>query len=114
MLDTYLLVLSFLGFIYLVNKYNLLYNLLIQGILSFLSFRNYESLKLNANNYFSVGRNFLFAGLFYLCLFIYFLKKVSNTDKAEKNNSIEINNISGLNQDNEDNDKTEYFLEDRL
>ena len=114
MLDTYLLVLSFLGFIYLVNKYNLLYHLLIQGILSFLSFRNYESLKLNVNNYFSVGRNFLFAGLFYLCLFIYFLKKVSNTDKAEKKNSIEINNISGLNQDNEDNDKTEYFLEGRL
>ena len=69
-------------------------------------------MKLNANNYISVGRNFLFAGLFYLCLFIYFLKKVASNDKTQK--EIEINNISGLSQDNEENDKTEYFLEDRL
>ena len=82
--------------------------------MSFLSFRNYESLKLNVNNYYLVGRNFLFAGLFYLCLFIYLLKKVSSEDKAQKNNSMEINDISGLSQDKEENDKTEYFLEDRL
>ena len=66
------------------------------------------------NNYYLVGRNFLFAGLFYLCLFIYLLKKVSSDDKPQKNNSMEINDISGLSQDKEENDKTEYFLEDRL
>ena len=71
-------------------------------------------MKLNVNNYYSVGWNFLFAGLFYLGLFIYFLNKVSSNNKTQKNNSTEINEISGLNPDNEENDKTEYFLEDRL
>lgn len=82
--------------------------------MSFLSFRNYESLKLEPNNYTTVGWRFALAGIFYLFLFIYLLKRISNGDKEikEKKDN-EINDVQGLN-DEADNDKTEYFLEGRL
>ena len=43
-------------------------------------------------------------------MFLFFLKRVLGKEKI---NSQEINNISGL-SDKVDNDKTEYFLEERL
>jgi len=81
------------------------------GILSLLSFRNYESLKLERTNYKTVGVRFGLAAIFYLFLFLYFLNK--NSSKVKRENNIELNINTGLNQE-VDNDKTEYFLEGRL
>ena len=113
MLNEYFLVLSFFGVIYLVNnKYNIFF--FKQGILSFLSFRNYESLKLDPTNYRTVGWRFAFASIFYLFVFLYFLRKSSKENKMEYNNiNLDINDNHGLINE-VDNDKTEYFLEGRL
>ncbi len=51
------------------------------------------------------------AAIFYLFLFLYFLNK--NSSKVKRENNIELNINTGLNQE-VDNDKTEYFLEGRL
>ena len=86
--------------------------IILQGILSFLSFRNYESLKLDITNYIRVGWRFALAALFYFCLFFYFLKKKPSSNTNIKINETEKNNVNGLNNEL-DNDKTEYFIENK-
>ena len=113
MFNEYFLVLSFFGVIYLVNnKYNIFF-IFKQAILSFLSFINYESLKLEPTNYKTVGWRFAIASIFYLFVFLFFLTRTSKGNKTEYNNNLDINNNHGLINE-EDNDKTEYFLEGRL
>ena len=71
-----------------------------------LSFRNYESLKLQPNNYFSVGWNFFLASIFYLFVFLFFL---SRNDKDKNLDSQKI--ITEI--DNKI-DRTEPFIEGRI
>ena len=75
-----------------------------------MSFRNYESLKLGPTNYKTVGFRFAFAALFYLILFLYFFNKNFYSTRGGKDNIIEQDRINN----EEDNDKTENFLEGRL
>ena len=72
-----------------------------------MSFRNYESLKLDSSNYSTVGWRFLLASLFYLFIFLYFFTKNSNKKKDGIEGKLIIEN------DNE-NDQTEPFIEGRL
>ena len=76
-----------------------------------MAFRNYESLKLDINNYTNVGWRFGLASIFYLFLFLYFLTK--NTNKTKNKN--DYNEIPIIENDNENEiDRTEPFIEGRI
>ena len=72
-----------------------------------MSFRNYESLKLDSSNYSTVGWRFLLASLFYLFIFLYFFTKNSNKNKKGIEGKLIIENDNEI-------DQTEPFIEGRL
>ena len=72
-----------------------------------MSFRNYESLKLDSTNYSSVGWRFLLASLFYLFVFLYFFTKNSNNKKEGIAEKLILENDNEI-------DQTEPFIEGRL
>ena len=72
-----------------------------------MSFRNYESLKLDPSNYSSVGWRFLLASLFYLFIFLYFFSNNANKKNDEFIDKKMIENDNDI-------DQTEPFIEGRL
>ena len=72
-----------------------------------MSFRNYESLKLDSSNYSSVGWRFLLASLFYLFIFLCFFTKNGNKNKKGIEEKLVIENDNEI-------DQTEPFIEGRL
>ena len=72
-----------------------------------MSFRNYESLKLDSSNYSSVGWSFLLASLFYLFIFLWFFTPNGNKNKKGIEEKLVIENDNEI-------DQTEPFIEGRL
>ena len=72
-----------------------------------MSFRNYESLKLDSYNYSSVGWRFLLASLFYLFIFLWFFTPNGNKNKKGIEEKLVIENDNEI-------DQTEPFIAGRL